>query len=187
MNILEYSHSWLKQVFPIFNESTIKNGNSAYPCIINGRQSLVYQKGLERKNNRAFQYLKFFAEKHGFRLKEDQRSCLVYVKQNRRSKILLIMVFGTSLCVQNAMAVSTNQQTAKYNFQVILKTETTYPNQSVDQSNNDSRQDIKELIDWITDNSSFSNEAIILPRVIRISSQEIINIAFPNLMPEVIN
>lgn len=45
-----------------------------HPCILDGKQTLIYERGLEKQDPQTFQYLSHYANQNGYVIKEDRRA-----------------------------------------------------------------------------------------------------------------
>ena len=77
---------------------------SVHPCVINGVRHLVYKKGLAERNPHAFKCLQKYAEEHGFRLKEDQRSRYKPPRTDRRARLIPMLALSAGLLTQTVYA-----------------------------------------------------------------------------------
>jgi|APSaa5957512535_1039671.scaffolds.fasta_scaffold20243_4 hypothetical protein len=129
-----------------------------HPCIINGQPALVYAQGLAEHNKLAFDELSLFAKTNGLKLKEDQRSSFKAVKQDRRGKIIPMMILGASLLTQNAFAITASEN-----------------------------QLASELLNWINQHSSFDYSVDQIPKVKTVNARKIAAIAFGGALPKAVN
>ena len=77
---------------------------SVHPCVINGVRHLVYKKRLAERNPHAFKCLQKYAEEHGFRLKEDQRSRYKPPRTDRRARLIPMLALSAGLLTQTVYA-----------------------------------------------------------------------------------
>jgi len=107
-NVVHFSkpEEWLQKArdgyFTKAQNEALKYTTSVHPCVINGKRTLVYQRSLKQQNPTAYFHLNEFAEANGFALKEDQRSNLKSVRNERRSKIMPMMALGAGLFMGQA-------------------------------------------------------------------------------------
>lgn len=127
-------------------------------CVINGKPTFVYARGLAEQNKSAFYELCLFAKSNGLELKEDQRSHVKNVKQDRRAKIIPMMILGASLLTQNSFAVTEGDN-----------------------------QLASELLNWINQHSSFNYSTDSAPKIKRVNARIIAEVAFGGTLPRAVN
>ena len=79
-----------------------------HPCVLDGQQTLVYEKGLKQNHPSAFQTLVHYAKANDCVIKEDRRADFVEgvkrVKDPSRANVITIMVLTASILSQSALA-----------------------------------------------------------------------------------
>lgn len=51
-----------------------RKGFMVHPCILDGKQTQIYERGLEKQDPQTFQYLSHYANQNGYVIKEDRRA-----------------------------------------------------------------------------------------------------------------
>ncbi len=72
------------------------------PCIIKGRKTLVFERGLRATRPKLFTYLKRFADENGLSLHEDRRTEQRPVKHDRRAKWAPILALAAGMLAPGA-------------------------------------------------------------------------------------
>ena len=91
--------NWVDRV--VNSMSKRKKQTLVHPCVINGQQTLVYERGLKENDPRSYEQIVVFAEARGYQLKEDQRANFLEgikrVKDRHRRNVVSVMVLTASL------------------------------------------------------------------------------------------
>ncbi len=141
-----------------------------HPCIIDGKHTLVYEKGLQQKNPFAFKKILEFANTQRYQLKEDQRADFLEgvkrVKNRRHANVVSIMMLTAGLMTQTAQAKSafghefdhhhdneTTQTQIQHDFDIDFD------------SFHTEEELISGLLGWINHHSSFDYDIDTLPDV----------------------
>jgi uncharacterized protein DUF6647 len=128
------------------------------PCVINGKPTFVYARGLAEQNKSAFDELCLFAKIKELELKEDQRSVSKSVKNDRRGKIIPMMILAASFLSHNSLAATEKENKLSY-----------------------------ELLNWISQHSSFNYSATQIPKIKTVSTRKIAEVAFGGVLPKAVN
>ena len=83
------------------NQSTL-----LHPCVIDGKQSLVYERGLAQDKPDVFSYLQSFAQQNAIRLKEDQRCASEPVDNDCRGRWAPVLALAASMLATGAAPVA---------------------------------------------------------------------------------
>ena len=181
------SSGWVKKIVNSFRSPAIKKQTIVHPCVINNERTLVYEKGLKDNDPFSYRQVVNFANRNGFKLKEDQRSDFIEgikrVKDRGRANIMPIMVLGASLLTQNAFAKSLETQPlAEISAQIEVDTEFT-----LGRSYSSQEQLIKNLLTWINGYTSYSYSSMEMPHIKRVSAREMAEVAFGKNLPKSLN
>ncbi len=183
----------LNQEFKKTVTQYVNNKVLVHPCKIDGKPTLVYQKGLPESNKKAFLYIKQYAKENGYQLKQDRRSNFIEgvkrVKNSSCANVMTIVVLSASLFAQNALAKNNNDG------QFVIDADSDALTQSqiiqgrdfnLDNFHND-RELVVGLVEWINAHSSFNYRADDLPEVKKVSSVEIAEVAFGGKLSEALD
>ncbi|NKB37704.1 MAG: hypothetical protein GKR93_11120 [Gammaproteobacteria bacterium] len=179
--------SWISRI-------TSKNAHEqamVHPCIIGGKQTLVYERGLQEKDPLAFEQIVEFSEQNGFTIKEDQRSDFLdgvkRVKNKRHANVITIMAL-TSTLLSSAVAADSP-----------LDNEPHKESHEVDHNFTDAALDFdfdaelseKELVSgllgWINAHSSFQHNLDKFPDIVKVSPVDMAHVAFGDELPAAID
>ena len=104
------SGNWFDRVKRSLDSKKIQMQTMIHPCVIDGYQTLIYERRLQETDPVSYQYIVEFAEANGYRIKVDQRANFIdgikRVKNKRRANVISVMVLTASLLPQNAIAKS---------------------------------------------------------------------------------
>ena len=178
------SLNWLDRFFFAATTKKQNSDNVVHPCVIDGREAIVYKKGLRERNPIFFAQLNQFAKENNIFLKEDQRDSFRVVNNDRRRKFMPMMVLGASLITNNAAAASKNYEHNHYHSTVIE-----YKTNSINDFDSKQKQEIYDLLQWIyaaVDGMGIHVSQKI-PEVKRVNSREMFRTAFGQEMPRAMN
>lgn len=158
-----------------------------HPCVINGEQTLVYERGLDSRDPYSYKQIKEYARRHGYVLREDRRANFLdginRVKDKNRATILAIMVLGASLFSRFSLAGALDEFNQDYVEEPVTQNlnEVSY----VDLENLEINSDnlMPKLIEWINNHSSFKHSVDDYPVVRRVDTEKIAEIAFGKSVP----
>lgn len=149
-----------------------------HPCVIDGKEYLVYEKGLEQFDPSTFQYLKNYAHLNDLELKEDQRTGERAIGNDHLSNLIPIMMLGASLMTSSVMA-----GTHHAHDEPVAISQTVEPG-----SHQHAAQDmVGELLQWLNENTSIEYQQSDLPDVKWVSGKEMVNVAFGKILPKAVD
>ncbi len=107
--------SWVERVSQAIKQTGFKkllfNAAKVHPCIIEGHRVLVYERGLKKTQPDAYEQILAFAERNGFKTKEDQRDPAANkterVFERRMAKTAPMVVLAGALFAQGAVQADT--------------------------------------------------------------------------------
>jgi hypothetical protein len=176
----------------IMQAMTIKKKHQAmvHPCIINGKHTLVYEHGLEKNDPASFQQIVEFANLQGYELKEDQRADFLEgvkrVKNRRHANVVSVMMLTAGLMSQSAYAKSTHNHdthTGEDVTQIHIE-----PGFDFDFNSYKTQDElVSGLLGWINQHSSFEYDIDTLPKIKKVSSKQIAEVAFGGKLPKAVN
>ena len=184
--------SWLGRLISSLPLPARKQQAMVHPCVIDGKQTLVYERGLAKADAAAFSLIQSFAISHGFQLKEDQRADFLEgikrVKNRRCSNAVSVMILTAGLISQSAYAKSSNHQSSD---QVHAETTGQYQLDEVADFDFDAYHTEDELmsglLSWINAHSSFSFDIHNIPKVKKVSARDMAKVAFGGRLPAAID
>ena len=187
----EEGQNWFARVLEKIREPSMKTSIRVHPCLINGQETLIHERGLAETNPEGYRYLVAYAEANGYRLKEDQRADFIAgikrVRDPGHANLMTIMVLAACVVSRPALAKS-DAATA----------EAAIPDESV-QSNDLNGLDmdlgsipadegmVPSLIGWINSHSSFKYNIHDVPHLQKVSPVQLAEIAFGGNLPKNIN
>lgn len=178
----------------IIQSMTLKKKEQAmvHPCIIDGKHTLVYERGLQQKDPFAFEKIIEFANSQGYQLKEDQRSDFLEgvkrVKNRRHANVVSIMMLTAGLMSQSAHAKSSIGE-----YFGLHSDHDAHQTQIEDVSDLDfdsfetEEELVSGLLGWINHHSSFNYDIESLPAVKKVSARHIAEVAFGGKLPKAVN
>ena len=171
----------LKSYFGSVSDYFPSTGILVHPCLIDGKHSLVYEQGLKQKDPNAYRYVTNYARLYKLKLKEDQRNSFERVQHDRRKNFMPMMALGASMFFTKPVLASSIQD--------MLGDKAEITTQLGSESLEENRQDvlIKDLLKWIGKNSSFDVSFDELPNVIRVSSDDMLMVAYKNRFPHAVD
>ena len=190
-NANEQSNSLLER---IVQSMTLKKKEQAmvHPCIIGGKHTLVYEKGLQQKDPFAFEKIIEFANAQGYQLKEDQRSDFLEgvkrVKNRRHANVVSIMMLTAGLMSQTAHAKSASSHDADHHHDNEANQTQIQAGFDFDFDSYKTQEDlVSGLLGWINHHSSFDYDIENLPEIKKVSARQIAEVAFGGKLPEAVN
>lgn len=187
--IIMKPQQWFKTLLNINGNKPRKDQNLVHPCVIDGREAIVYEQGLRESNPVFYAQLNQFAKDNNIFLKEDQRNSFNPVKNDRRAKFMPMMVLGASLLThQPVSAASRNDHTDHNHFnpgQTIEKHIDNFSSGFTTQEENN----IAELLNWVKDEIGQTDMEVgtSMPGVKRVSNGEMLRVAFGKDLPRATN
>ncbi len=183
--------SWLGRLISSLPFKARKQQAMVHPCVIAGKQTLVYERGLADADPTAFSLIQNYAISHGFQLKEDQRADFLEgikrVKNRRRSNAVSVMILTAGLISQSAYAKSFNNSQTNHH----ADTSGQYHIDNVADFDFDAYHTQEELItgllSWINAHSSFSFDIHNIPKVKKVSAHDMARVAFGGRLPAAVD
>jgi hypothetical protein len=183
--------NWIDRVMRSMT-SKKKEQAMVHPCIINGQHTLVHEHGLAEKDPASYQQIVNFANAKGYQLKEDQRSDFLEgikrVKNRRRANVVSVMVLTAGLMSQTAKASTDDDH--DHGVHISNDVEHTQVEAGFDldlDSFNTEGELAAGLLGWINNHSSFSYDIDNIPKINKVSSREIAEVAFGGELPKAVN
>ena len=165
-----------------------------HPCVINGEQTLVYERGLKESNPLAYEQIAVFAEARGYQLKEDRRANFLdgikRVKDRHRRNVVSVMVLTASLMSQGVYAKPKQHDDHDRNYHGMDNMTQSQIEARFDldlESFNTEAELASGLLGWINQHSSISYDLDKIPDIKKVSAQQIAEIAFGGKLPKAIN
>lgn len=163
----------------IFPQETL-----VHPCQIDGKNAIVYEKDLDKKNPSAYVSLKNFARINGIHLKEDQRNSFQPVQTERRSKLLPMMVLGASLFGMKPVLADSEHDGVNY---AASQNSSIFAQHYESKFNATGLTDVEELLEFISNETRSLDANFRIPNIERVSSNEMLKVAFGGKLPKNVN
>ena len=179
--------SWISRIM----SNKMPEQAMVHPCIINGQQTLVYERGLQVKDPIAYQQIVDFSRANGFSVKEDQRADFIAgvkrVKNKRLANVVTIMALTTTLLSTSVAAKSAADDLDTHNSR-----EFTQPysanGEALDLDADLTGDELTAgLLGWINKHSSFEHNIDKMPDVVKVSALEMAYVAFGDDLPKAID
>lgn len=182
--------SWIKSGF---TAAKPEKQFLVHPCQINGKPTLVYEKGLPSSDPEAFQYLCTYADRNGFEVLEDRRDDFVEgvkrVKDKNSANVMTIIVLAGCLLSPKAFSKTLEgfDDTTTNNFSTNI-TQVDIDDDNLDRDllygRKTSENDLMhELLDWINENSSYDYGLDDMPKIEKVNEVEMLSHAFGGKLP----
>jgi hypothetical protein len=183
--------SWVERIMRSMT-SQKKQQAMVHPCIINGQHTLVYENGLEEKDQASFQQIVDFAKVQGYQLKEDRRSDFLEgvkrVKNRRRANVVSVMVLTAGLMSQTAQAKSDDVHDDGIHISSDVEHTLVEAGFDFDLDSYDTDEELTAgLLGWINSHSSFTYDIDKIPDIKKSSAKEIAEVAFGGELPKAVN
>lgn len=180
---------WLPRLASGFSKKRFSRDAMVHPCVINGVQTLVYPRGLAKKDPRAFRVIKQYARVSGFDLKEDQRADFLEGVKRVQNKEFANVVSVLALSATIGLMTQSAYASEDNGFIQSDFSEATAVEQAsdhvVDFENFENEEDLANaLMQWIDQHTSLLNEQLKVPAIKRISGDEMASIAFGGQIPK---
>ncbi|MEM7027359.1 MAG: DUF6647 family protein [Pseudomonadota bacterium] len=184
--------SWLQQLVGSFIRNHDNKQAMVHPCIINGKQTLVYERGLAENDQVAFRLVREFALSNGYQLKEDQRADFLEgikrVKNIRCANTISVLVLSAGLISQTAHAKSSHDHNHYFDLDHHNAHEHIEHDIDFDWTNFETEDALMSgLIKWINKHSSFEFDASLIPDVKKVSAEQIAEVAFGGKLPKAVD
>ena len=179
--------NWWTRLVDLFMNRKVKMQVQVHPCTIDGRATLIHERGLAGANPEGYRYLVAYAAANGYDLKEDRRADFIEgikrVRDPARANLITLMVLMAAVTSRTATAnpyqsgeqpVSpagghgTDFHDLKLDIDAIPADDNLLPG----------------LIGWINAHSSFAYDVNDAPGVQKVSATELAHIAFGGTMPK---
>lgn len=169
------------------NISLLKRSLRVHPCVINGKQTLIYERRLKYKHPFLYRALVEYAESYGYQIKEDRRADFIEgikrVNEPSRANVITIMVLTASIISQNVFAGS-NDFIDQVDLSEKSEQVQIYPRIDLQTSSfATSEQLMISLLEWINVHTEFEYKNTYLPSLVFVNSQNIAEIAFGKSLP----
>lgn len=158
-----------------------------HPCIIDGKQTLIYERGLEKNDPQNYQNLTHYANNNNYTIKEDRRADFIKgvkrVNDPSRANVITILVLTASLLSQAASADVPNYLGMSEPLSEIEQMQV-YANTNLEMSSFNTVEDLMEgLVDWIHNRTSFKHEVDKFPELVFANPNIIAEVAFGGELP----
>lgn len=170
---------------------TLKKGEGhtmVHPCVIDGQQTLVFEKGLIANQPEIYRRLQKFAESTHYRLLEDRRADFISgikrVRNQRRANVITIMALTAGLMSNNVDAKSAD---VPLNDITAASTQSQVSDMFELDSFVSEEDLVSGLLNWINQHSSFTYDLSDLPVVNKVPAREIATIAFGGELPKAVD
>lgn len=187
----ESSTNWFSRMVNSFRSPTIRKQTMVHPCVIDGQQTLVHERGLKQNDPFSYRQVVNYARRYGYQIKEDQRADFIEgikrVKNKGQANIMPIMVLGASLLTQNAFAKSAHKHNHHHDAEVTAQHELGGSYLDMNASFSDQNHLLSNLLTWINGHSSYSYNLDEMPKVKRASTKEIAQVAFGKELPKALD
>lgn len=158
-----------------------------HPCIIDGKQTLIYERGFEKQDPQSFQNLSHYARESGYIIKEDRRANFLQgvkrVKDPSRANVISVLILTASLLSQNAAADYSNYLGLTTPISEIEQMQV-YPSVDLEMSSFSTVEQLMAgLVDWIDEHTSFDHDIDKLPGLVFANPHVIAEVAFGGDLP----
>ncbi len=159
-----------------------------HPCIIDGKQTLVYERGFEKDNPDSFKQLKHYSDKNGYVIKEDQRADFIKgikrVKDPSRANAITILILTASLLSQSVAATDVPNYLGMTEPVSAIEQMQVYSNAGLEMGAFNTIDDLMSgLVNWINNHTSFKHDIEKLPGVVFANPNVIAEVAFGGELP----
>jgi hypothetical protein len=158
-----------------------------HPCVLDGQQTLIYEKGLEQNHPSAFKVLVHYAKANDCVIKEDRRADFIEgvkrVKDPSRANVITIMILAASILSQSVLADDIDVF-SEVRLEEDAEQVQVYPRFDIQMSsfaNYD--QLMARLLEWINEHTEFDHKIEQLPKLNFGDSQHIAVVAFGGDLP----
>ncbi len=158
-----------------------------HPCIVDGKQTLIYKRGLEEQDPQTFQYLTHYARQNNYVIKEDRRADFITgvkrVKDSSRANVITVLILTASLLSQSAAADFSNYLGMSAPVSDIEQMQV-YPRVDLEMSSFTTVEQLMGgLVSWINDHTSFKHDVDNLPELVFANPHVIAEVAFGGDLP----
>jgi hypothetical protein len=164
-----------------------RKGFMVHPCIMDGRQTLVYERGLEKLDPQTFLHLTKYANENGYIIREDRRADFIEgvkrVKDPSRANVITILVLTASILSQSAVAGPANYLGMTEPVSAVEQMQV-YSNPSFEMSSYNTIEDLMGgLVNWINSHTSLKHDTDNLPELVFANPNIIAEVAFGGELP----
>ena len=191
---ISFKQKWIDPLLRPFMSTNIPKEILVHPCVIDGRATLVYERGLKDKDPLGFQRIVAFAEANGYRTLEDRRSDFIEgikrVKDARRANVISIMVLTTGLFTLSRNVLANPELDSTHDKHLGDKTrqQETIHGIELDLPSYDNEQElVAGLLDWLNHHSAFTHHIGDMPKIITVSAEQMATVAFGDKLPKAVN
>ena len=187
-----FQEKWINPLLRTFSLKEMARETMVHPCVVNGQRTLVYERGLKKKDPLAYQRVSIFAEANGYQLLEDRRSDFIEgvkrVRDKSKANVITLMVLTTTLMSKNVLANPNLDITHDKPVNEPDGQHETVHGVELDLQNYNSEQElVAGLLKWINHHSAFTHSIEDMPKIITVSADDMAKIAFGDDMPKAIN
>jgi hypothetical protein len=180
--------SWVSRVM----SDKMPEQTVVHPCIINGRHTLVHERGLAIKDPVEYEHILEFARKNGFTVKEDQRTDFLEgvkrVKNRRRANVMTMMALTATLLSQGVSAnASDDGQGGAHVSHVAAHTDVTDGFDFDLDAYSSQDEMVSAMFGWINSHSSFDHDVDNMPDVVKVSALQMAEVAFGGELPQAVD
>lgn len=158
-----------------------------HPCVIDGKRTLIYERGLEEKDPENFHLLEKYADNNDYVIKEDRRANFIEgvkrVANPSRANVITILVLTASLLSQSAEADAPNYLGITTPIADIEQMQV-YPRVEIDNVTYATMENLMGLlVDWINQHTTFEHHVDSLPKLVIADPNIIAEVAFGGKLP----
>lgn len=181
--------NWLNRIASAFSRKQFSSDAMVHPCVINGVQTLVYPRGLPKKDRRAFRVIRQYARVNGFNLKEDQRADFLEgvkrVKNKKLANVVSVIALGAQLGMMSQTVAAAEENGYIQPDSHVTSDIQRMSNHAIDLENFNSEADLANaLMQWIGQHTSLLHEQLNAPAIKMVSGNEMASIAFGGQVPK---
>lgn len=172
----------------ILNQPIYTSRTLVHPCVIDGKNALVYEHGLNERDNVSFQKLKEYASRNGLFLKEDQRRGKRSIKNDRTTKLIPLVFLGASMFSSYSYAKDHDYNQPAINTLPDNDTRIVSSHEDAITAKYDNHDQLMAgLLGWINDHTTYQYEVDSLPNIKFSSTEEIAMVAFGKNLPKALD
>ena len=171
----------------IASSDKVRKRFMVHPCIIDGKKTLIYERGLKENDPQTYKHLTDYANNNNYCIKQDSRADFIEgvkrVKGPSRANVITIMVLTASLLSQAATADVPNYLGMTEPLSEIEQMQV-YANTDLELSSFNTVEDLMGgLVTWINNHTSFKHDADKLPELVFANPHIIAEVAFGKELP----
>ncbi len=194
-NLIPVKDTWLFKFKPAYNANKRNlHGEMAlvHPCIIDGKQTLVYPRDLPLADPQSFRIIQQYARVHDFNLKQDQRKNFLEgvkrVKNKKLANVVSVLTLSAGLGLMSntvAAAPKSNTDVAHQDFSthesVVINDDADFYLPQTD------KELAQTMLDWLQKNTTFDLQNLKAPDIATLSSRNIARMAFGGNIPKAVD